>query len=280
MELGRGVRCACGVTGAAGSNEWGTVVRWFTWRPRSCWTIRRDSLTTVSGVAFSVMLVIVQVGIFLGMLENASITIERLEADLWVTAKNTPNIDFANTFPELYVHRVRSVPGVLRADNLIVWFVHGGSAQRSQGSDDRLRPGRFPALEVPLERRLGQSLGPEARPLRVHRRIGGEAVRPVRGGRLSRIPGSPSQDHRPDPRGPLLYNQPAGVPRLSRGAGAGPPGPSAADHLHPGEAGTRAPISKRSARRSAAGFPTTTCEPRRSGRRGPATTGSRTRGWD
>jgi putative ABC transport system permease protein len=79
--------------------------------------------TTVSGVAFSVMLVIVQVGIFLGMLENASITIERLEADLWVTAKNTPNIDFANTFPELYVHRVRSVPGVLRADNLIVWFV-------------------------------------------------------------------------------------------------------------------------------------------------------------
>lgn len=80
-------------------------------------------LTTVSGVAFAVMLVIVQVGIFLGMLESASITIERLEADLWVTAKNTPNIDFANTFPELYVHRVRSVPGVLRADNLIVWFV-------------------------------------------------------------------------------------------------------------------------------------------------------------
>ena len=61
-------------------------------------------LTTVSGVGFSVMLVIVQVGIFLGMLENASIAIERLDADIWVTARNTPNIDFANTFPELYVH--------------------------------------------------------------------------------------------------------------------------------------------------------------------------------
>ena len=46
-------------------------------------------LTTVSGVAFAVMLVIVQVGIFLGMLESASITIERLDADLWVSAKNT-----------------------------------------------------------------------------------------------------------------------------------------------------------------------------------------------
>lgn len=80
-------------------------------------------LTTITGVAFAVMLVIVQVGIFLGMLESASITIERLEADLWVTARNTPNIDFANTFPESYVHRVRSIPGVARADNLIVWFV-------------------------------------------------------------------------------------------------------------------------------------------------------------
>lgn len=80
-------------------------------------------LTTVSGVAFAVMLVIVQTGIFLGMLQSASITIERMDADLWVCAKNTPNIDFANTFPELYVHRVRSVGGVERADNLIVWFV-------------------------------------------------------------------------------------------------------------------------------------------------------------
>jgi putative ABC transport system permease protein len=69
------------------------------------------------------VLVVVQVGVFLGMLRSASITIERLDADLWVTARNTPNIDFANTFPESYVQRVRSVPGVLRADNLIVWFM-------------------------------------------------------------------------------------------------------------------------------------------------------------
>src|SRR4051812_29448844 len=80
-------------------------------------------LITVSGVSFSVMLVVVQVGIFLGMLDNASVTITQSDADLWVTARNTPNVDFANTFPETYVHRVRSVPGVGRADNLIVWFV-------------------------------------------------------------------------------------------------------------------------------------------------------------
>jgi putative ABC transport system permease protein len=78
---------------------------------------------TVLGVAFAVALVFVQVGLFEGLLSNASITIERCAADLWVTARNAPNVDLASTFPETYVQRVRSVPGVARADNLIVWVV-------------------------------------------------------------------------------------------------------------------------------------------------------------
>ncbi len=77
---------------------------------------------TVLGVGFAAALVLVQVGLFFGLLENASITIDRLDADLWVTARNTPNVDFGNPFPESYVQRVRSVPGVARADNLIVWY--------------------------------------------------------------------------------------------------------------------------------------------------------------
>jgi putative ABC transport system permease protein len=81
-------------------------------------------LITVSGVAFAVTLVFVQVGLFLGLMDNASITIEHIDAELWVTSHNTANIDFAHTFPESYVHRVRSIPGVARADNLIVWFMN------------------------------------------------------------------------------------------------------------------------------------------------------------
>jgi putative ABC transport system permease protein len=80
-------------------------------------------LLTVTGVAFSVMLVLVQVGMFEGLLANASITIDRLDADLWVTSRNTPNVDFAHVFSEARVHRVRSVPGVQRADNLIVAYM-------------------------------------------------------------------------------------------------------------------------------------------------------------
>jgi putative ABC transport system permease protein len=79
---------------------------------------------TVSGVAFAVTLVFVQVGLFIGLMSNASLTIDQIDADLWVTSHNTPNVDFAHAFPETYIKRVRSIPGVARADNLIVWFMN------------------------------------------------------------------------------------------------------------------------------------------------------------
>lgn len=78
---------------------------------------------TVAGVAFAVTLVFVQVGLFLGLLDFSNVTIRKLDADLWVTSRNTPNIDFPSTFNDTYVQRVRSVPGVARADNLIVWYL-------------------------------------------------------------------------------------------------------------------------------------------------------------
>jgi putative ABC transport system permease protein len=79
---------------------------------------------TVAGVAFAVTLVLVQVGLFMGLLDKSTVTIRNAGADLWVTSHNTPNVDFARTFPETAVLRARSVPGVERADNLIVSFMN------------------------------------------------------------------------------------------------------------------------------------------------------------
>jgi putative ABC transport system permease protein len=81
-------------------------------------------LITVAGVAFAVTLVLVQVGLFLGLLDKATVTIRNASAEIWVTSRNTPNVDFAHTFPETNVLRARSVPGVARADNLIVAFMN------------------------------------------------------------------------------------------------------------------------------------------------------------
>ena len=134
-------------------------------------------LTTVTGVAFAVALVYVQVGLFIGLLASASITIDRMDADLWVVAHNTPNVDFANPFPESYVQRVRSVAGVERADNLLVWFatvsLPGGAKESAviyglrdftrwnlpwkvlEGDPEDLRRGPYVMLDDSATRRFG-----------------------------------------------------------------------------------------------------------------------------
>jgi len=133
---------------------------------------------TVAGVAFAVTLVFVQVGLFLGILDNASVTIDRISADLWVTSRNTPNVDFAHAFPESYVQRVRSIPGVERADNLAIQFLnvqlpdgaeegmlaYGLESFRRwgipwhvvEGELDDLRRGDFFFLDDSAERRYGE----------------------------------------------------------------------------------------------------------------------------
>jgi putative ABC transport system permease protein len=133
---------------------------------------------TVLGVGFSAALVLIQVGLFFGLLENASITIDRLDADLWVTSRNAPNVDFGNPFPESYVQRVRSVPGVERADNVIVWYaivsLPSGAKESvvyygledfagwhfpweiEAGDPADLRRGRFVMLDASAERRFGE----------------------------------------------------------------------------------------------------------------------------
>jgi putative ABC transport system permease protein len=79
---------------------------------------------TLAGVAFAVTLVLVQVGLFMGLLNKATVTIENANAEIWVTSKGTPNVDFAHTFPETAVLRVRGIPGVERADNLLIQFMN------------------------------------------------------------------------------------------------------------------------------------------------------------
>ena len=80
-------------------------------------------IITVAGVGFAVTLVLVQTGLFLGLMDNAASAVDHMDADVWVAAKNTPNIDFARAFPDTYVNQVRAIDGVERADNLIVWFL-------------------------------------------------------------------------------------------------------------------------------------------------------------
>jgi len=78
---------------------------------------------TLAGVAFAVTLVLVQVGLFLGLLGKATVTIEHSNADIWIAGRNTPNVDFGRPIPETLALRARGVSGVERAENAMVQFM-------------------------------------------------------------------------------------------------------------------------------------------------------------
>jgi putative ABC transport system permease protein len=77
---------------------------------------------TLMGIVFAVVLISAQLGLFLGFLEATSNVIEHAGADLWVAAKDIVNFDAASPFPDRRRFQVLSVPGVAKADNVVVQF--------------------------------------------------------------------------------------------------------------------------------------------------------------
>ena len=149
-------------------------------------------------------------------------TIDHIDADLWVTSRNTPNVDFAHGFPQGLVQRVRSVPGVERADNLLRPVPESLAAQRRRGGDAGLRPRGLHALGDALEHRVRRRPRPAPRRLHVPRRLGRAALREVRGRRLPRGDGPAGEDHRPQSRGALLHHVADRLPHLRPGAASSP----------------------------------------------------------
>ncbi len=75
-----------------------------------------------AGVSISVLLVLVQIGLYFGFMENASTLIDNARAQLWVAARGTDNFDFAGPIDERLYYRVRETPGVGRAERMILAF--------------------------------------------------------------------------------------------------------------------------------------------------------------
>ena len=74
----------------------------------------------VVGVAFSVILMAAQGGLFLGFMENSALMIDHIDADIWITSKNSRNFDFSHPIPERKVNQVQRVQGVTSAEKLIL----------------------------------------------------------------------------------------------------------------------------------------------------------------
>lgn len=76
-------------------------------------------IITIVGVAFSVVLIFAQVGIYIGFMRNSSTMIDNLPADIWVTSKDSPNFDWSQPFPEGNLQKIKGVKGIKWAEKMI-----------------------------------------------------------------------------------------------------------------------------------------------------------------
>ena len=98
--------------------------------PRAMWNLARKLLlhdrlrfaVAIAGVSVSVMLVLVQVGLYFGFMDTASSIIDASKADLWVGKKINESFEFATPFDERTFYKVQSVPGVEHAERVLMNF--------------------------------------------------------------------------------------------------------------------------------------------------------------
>lgn len=83
---------------------------------------RARFIVTLVGIVFSVVLMGVQMGLLVGFAQTASSVVDHGDADLWVTAIGTTNVDIAAGIASRRRHQVLALPGVASADEYMVQF--------------------------------------------------------------------------------------------------------------------------------------------------------------
>jgi putative ABC transport system permease protein len=83
---------------------------------------RGKLFTGLVGVVFSVVLVNIQGGLFLGMIFKASLLVANGHADIWVGHREMHNVEMSRDIPRRWTYRIRPIPGVKRADPYLIGF--------------------------------------------------------------------------------------------------------------------------------------------------------------
>lgn len=91
---------------------------------------------TLTGIVFAVVLIVVELGLFVGFTVTTSNLIDHAGADLWVSSPKVPYVEMGVAFSERKLNQIRAVPGVGQADKLISqwtqWKLHDGSQESVQ----------------------------------------------------------------------------------------------------------------------------------------------------
>jgi putative ABC transport system permease protein len=79
-------------------------------------------IVTLTGVVFAVVLIVVELGLFVGFTVTTSSIIDKSNVDLWIVSKGTPYIEQGSVFSERKLYQALGTPGVASADKYIVRF--------------------------------------------------------------------------------------------------------------------------------------------------------------
>ncbi len=74
---------------------------------------------TLTGIVFAVVLIVVELGLFVGFTRTTSCLIDHSRADLWVTSRHVPYIELGAPMNERKLYQVKAVPGVADAEKFI-----------------------------------------------------------------------------------------------------------------------------------------------------------------
>jgi len=108
------------------------------------------------GIVFSVVLVTLQVGLFIGAMHNCSCIIDRAGCDVWIMKKGTRNLDMADQIPERILFQVIPTPGVAWAEPLIVHFAVWRSDDGRQENIEVVGLRRDTRLDLPWQMAAGE----------------------------------------------------------------------------------------------------------------------------
>lgn len=74
---------------------------------------------TLTGIVFAVVLIVVELGLFVGFTVTTSSLLDNSGVDLWVTSKHVPYVELGVPFSERKLYQVRAAPGVADAQKYI-----------------------------------------------------------------------------------------------------------------------------------------------------------------
>jgi len=91
---------------------------------------------TLTGIVFAVVLIVVELGLFVGFTVTTSSIIDRSNVDLWVVSKGTPYIEQGGLFSERKLYQALATPGVASAAKYIV---HWAQWKTPSGADESVQ---------------------------------------------------------------------------------------------------------------------------------------------